>query len=165
MKRLKDNISSQYFEAANRMKPKTARKRIVAYVEAYDDVFFWRTVLSRFENSERYFEVLLPTRVGKLERGKKAAMMKLLSDKVGRNMIACVDADYDYLIQGASEASRHLLNNPYIFHTYAYAIENLQCYSPTLRDVCVAVTLNDRQLFDMEEYLREYSQAIFPLFI
>ena len=39
MKRLKDNISSQYFEAANRMKPKTARKRIVAYVEAYDDVF------------------------------------------------------------------------------------------------------------------------------
>ena len=165
MKRLKDNISSQYFEAANRMKPKTARKRIVAYVEAYDDVFFWRTVLSRFENSERYFEVLLPTRVGKLERGKKAAMMKLLSDKVGRNMIACVDADYDYLIQGNTETSRQLLNNPYILHTYAYAIENLQCFAPTLRDVCVAVTLNDRQIFDIAEYLREYSQAIFPLFV
>ena len=147
------------------MKPKTARKRIVAYVEAYDDVFFWRTVLSRFENSERYFEVLLPTRVGKLERGKKAAMMKLLSDKVGRNMIACVDADYDFLTQGTTETSRQLLNNPYILHTYAYAIENLQCYAPTLRGVCVAVTLNDHQIFDMAEYLREYSQAIFPLFV
>ncbi|MBR1468753.1 MAG: DUF4435 domain-containing protein [Prevotella sp.] len=165
MKRLKDNISSSYFEAANRMKPKTARKRIVAYVEAYDDVFFWRTVLSRFEDETRYFEVMLPTRVGKLERGKKAAMMKLLSDKVGRNMIACVDADYDYLIQGATETSRHILQNPYVFHTYAYAIENLQCFAPTLRDVCVAVTLNDRQIFDMAEYLREYSQAIFPLFV
>ena len=116
-KRLRDNISSQYFDAANRLKPKTARQRIVAYVEAYDDVFFWRTVLSRFENEKRYFEVILPTRVGKLERGKKAAMMKLLSDKVGRNMIACVDADYDYLTQGASETSRQMLQNPYILHT------------------------------------------------
>lgn len=163
--RLKSYVSSQYIEAANRMKPKTARRRIVAYVEAYDDIFFWRTVLSRFENSERYFEIMLPTRVGKLEHGKKAAMMKLLMGKVGKNMIACVDADYDYLTQGASEVSREMLNNPYILHTYAYAIENLQCYAPTLRDVCVAVTLNDRQLFDMEEYLREYSQAIFPLFV
>ena len=165
MKRLKDNVSSAYFEAANRLKPKTDRKRIVAYVEAYDDVFFWRTVLSRFENSERYFEVMLPTRVGKLERGKKAAIMKLLSGKVGRSMIACVDADYDFLLQGITETSRQLLENPYILHTYAYAIENLQCFAPTLRDVCVAVTLNDHQIFDMAEFLREYSQAIFPLFI
>ena len=162
---LRDNISNQYFDAANRLKPKTARRRIVAYVEAYDDVFFWRTVLSRFENSDRYFEVMLPTRVGKLERGKKAAMMKLLSGKVGRSMIACVDADYDYLLQGCSETSRQILENPYVFHTYAYAIENLQCYAPTLRDVCVAVTLNDHQVFDIAEFLREYSQAIFPLFV
>ena len=164
-KRLRDNISSQYFEAANKLKPKTARRRVVAYVEAYDDVFFWRTVLGRFENEERYFEIILPTRVGKLERGKKAAMMKLLMGKVGRDMIACVDADYDYLIQGATETSHEMLHNPYILHTYAYAIENLQCYAPTLRDVCVAVTLNDRQVFDIAEYLREYSQAIFPLFV
>ena len=162
---LQSYISSQYFEAANQMKPKTARRRIVAYVEAYDDIFFWRTVLRRFENESRYFEVMLPTRVGKLERGKKAAMMKLLSGKVGRDMIACVDADYDYLMQGGSETSKHVLESPYVFHTYAYAIENLQCYAPTLRDVCVAITLNDRQVFDMEQYLREYSTAIFPLFV
>ncbi len=165
MRRLKDNVSSSYFEAANRLKPKTARRRIVAYVEAYDDVFFWRTVLSRFETPERYFEVMLPSRVGKLERGKKAAMMRLLSARVGRSMLACVDADYDFLTQGASETSRQMLQNPYVLHTYAYAIENLQCYAPTLRDVCVAVTLNDHMVFNIEEYLREYSQAIFPLFV
>ena len=131
----------------------------MAYVEAYDDVFFWRTVLSRFETPERYFEVMLPSRVGKLERGKKAAMMRLLSARVGRSMLACVDADYDFLTQGASETSRQMLQNPYVLHTYAYAIENLQCYAPTLRDVCVAVTLNDHMVFNIEEYLREYSQA------
>ncbi|MCR5130299.1 MAG: DUF4435 domain-containing protein [Prevotella sp.] len=164
-KSLKDNLNNRYFDAANRLKPKTSKRRIVAYVEAYDDVFFWRTVLSRFENDKRYFEVMLPTRVGKLERGKKAAMMKLFSGKVGQSMIACVDADYDYLSQGANETSSQILNNPYILHTYAYSIENMQCYAPTLRGVCVAVTLNDHQIFDMAEYLREYSQAIFPLFV
>ena len=49
--------------------------------------------------------------------------------------------------------------------TYAYAIENMQCYAPSLHEVCVAVTLNDHSIFDMEEYLRQYSRAIYPLFV
>lgn len=164
-KRLKDNLSSGYFEAANRMTSKKARRRIVAYVESYDDVFFWRSVLSRFEDSTRYFEVMLPSRVPHLERGKKAALMSLLNGKVGRDMIACVDADYDYLIQRATPMSETIIDSPYIFHTYAYSIENLQCYAPSLHDVCVAVTLNDHAIFDFESYFREFSLAIFPLFV
>lgn len=164
-KRLKDNLSSGYFEAANRMTSKKARRRIVAYVESYDDVFFWRSVLSRFEDSTRYFEVMLPSRVPHLERGKKAALMSLLNGKVGRDMIACVDADYDYLIQRATPMSETIIDSPYIFHTYAYSIENLQCYAPSLHDVCVGVTLNDHAIFDFVSYFREYSLAIFPLFV
>lgn len=164
-KGLKDQISSSYIEAANRLTSKKARRRIVAYVESYDDIFFWRSVLSRFENDKLYFEVMLPARSNHLERGKKAALMSLVSDKVGRDMIACVDADYDYLIQGATFTSQKILDSKYVFHTYAYAIENLQCYAPSLHDVCVGVTLNDHSIFDMAEYLRQYSQAIFPLFV
>ncbi|MBQ6211157.1 MAG: DUF4435 domain-containing protein [Prevotella sp.] len=164
-KRLQDNLSSKYFEAANKLNSKASRRRIVAYVESYDDIFFWRSVLSRFENDKLYFEVMLPTHDFKLERGKKAVMMNLLSDKVGKNMIACVDADYDFLVQGKTFTSETILSNPYIFHTYAYAIENLQCFSSSLHDVCVAVTLNDHDIFNMEEYLRQFSIAIFPLFV
>ena len=54
-KTLKDNITSQYFQAANAMKSHQARRRIVAYVESYDDIYFWRTVLSQFEDEHRYF--------------------------------------------------------------------------------------------------------------
>ena len=46
--RLKDNLNSRYFEAANALTSKKARHRIVAYVESYDDIYFWRTVLSEF---------------------------------------------------------------------------------------------------------------------
>ena len=165
-KRLRDSITSQYVEAANRLSSRQARRRIVAYVESYDDIFFWRSVLSRFENSERYFEVMLPSRLDHLERGKKAAIMSLIAaGGVGRDMIACVDADYDYLEQGASGSSKTILDNPYIFHSYAYAIENMQCYAPSLHAVCVSVALNDRQLFDFEAFLRDFSTAIFPLFV
>ncbi len=157
---LRDNLNSQYFEAANRLKSKQSRRRIVVYVESYDDIFFWRTVLSRYENDQRYFEVMLPSHK-KLERGKKAALMAGL----GEAMIACVDADYDYLLQGATQQSRKVLESPYVFHTYAYSIESLQCFAPSLHDVCVAITLNDHRIFDFEDYLYQYSEAVFPLFI
>jgi hypothetical protein len=85
--------------------------------------------------------------------------------KVGPDMIACVDADYDYLMQGVTEQSRKVLQSPYVFHTYVYAIENYQCYAPSLHDVCVAVSLNDHRIFDFTEYFRQYSEACFPLFV
>ena len=163
-KRLTENLSSAYFEAMNRLNSKKSRKRIVAYVESYDDVFFWRTVLSRFEDDTRYFEVMLPSHKT-LERGKKSVLMNLLAAGVGGSMIACVDADYDYLINGATPTSRTIISNPYVLHTYAYAIENLQCYAPSLHNVCVMVTLNDHSIFDFQNFLQEFSQAIFPLFV
>ena len=162
--RLKDNLNSRYFEAANQLTSKRARRRIVAYVESYDDIYFWRTVLGRFENDKRYFEVMLPSHQ-KLERGKKSVLMNFIGGHVGPDMIACVDADYDYLLQGITEQSRKVLEEAYVFHTYAYAIENLQCYAPSLHDVCVAVTLNDHRIFDFDDYLRQYSEAVFPLFV
>ena len=157
-------IDNSYFEAVNALRSRKARRRIVAYVESYDDILFWRSVLSSFENDKLYFEVMLPTRK-KLERGKKSVLMNFIGDKAGPDMIACVDADYDYLMQGATPQSRMIIDSPYVFHTYAYAIENLQCYAPSLHDTCVAVTLNDHRIFDFQEYLSLYSEAIFPLFV
>ncbi len=190
-KKLTDNINSQYVEAANALRGKQARRRIVAYVESYDDIYFWRTVLSRFEDKTRYFEVMLPSKEN-LTRGKKSVLMNfLLRDKsselrdvssdsqgevsqhstlntqqvLGHDMIACVDADFDYLMQGATEQSKKVIESPYVFHTYVYAIENFQCYAPSLHDVCVAVTLNDHRIFDFTDYLTQYSEACFPLFV
>ena len=163
--RLKDNLNSKYFEAANSLTSKKARRRIVAYVESYDDIYFWRTVLSEFEDDKRFFEVMLPSK-GNLTRGKKSVLMNFLEgEPLGRDMIACVDADYDYLIQGRTHQSRKVLESPYVFHTYVYAIENFQCYAPSLHNVCVSVTLNDHRIFDFRAYFAQFSEALFPLFV
>ena len=163
-KRLTDNINSQFFEAANRMTSKKTRRKIVVYVESYDDVFFWRSVLGRYENDKLFFDIMLPSRNQHLDRGKKAAIANMLKG-VGRDMIACVDADYDYILQGSTEMSKQMLENPYIFHTYAYAIENFQCYAKGLHETCVMVTLNDHRIFNFERFLQSYSQTIWPLFV
>ena len=47
---LRDNLTSSYFNAAHKLYPKKARRRIIAYVESYDDIAFWRTLLEEFED-------------------------------------------------------------------------------------------------------------------
>lgn len=130
------------------------------YVESYDDVYFWRSVLEEFESATLHFEVMLPSRTS-LGKGKKLAM----HHQLGPNMIACVDADYDYLMQGRTEVSRELMENPYIFHTYVYAIESYQCYASGLHEACVMATLNDREVIDFEVFMSELSLIIWPLFV
>ena len=58
---LRDNLTSSYFNAAHKLYSKKARRRIIAYVESYDDVAFWRTLLEEFEDDEHYFQVMLPS--------------------------------------------------------------------------------------------------------
>lgn len=162
--RLVEHITTDYLGAAQLLNSKHLRKKIVVYVESYDDILFWRDLLSDVENDKYYFEVMLPSRMS-LEKGKKSALMNTLGHGLGGNMIACVDADYDYLMQGATEVSRMVCQNPYVFHTYTYAIENFQCYAPSLHNVCVMSTLNDHDIFDFESFMIAFSKIIFPLFV
>ena len=163
-KRLSDNLSSLYIGAANKLKPKKSRHRIVAYVESYDDVSFWRSVLSDFEDETFYFEVMLPSNKT-LCKGKKSVLMNQLGSRLGQNMIACVDSDYDYLLQDTTSTSRQVNQSRYVFQTYAYAIENYQCYAEGLHEACVMATLNDHPLVDFVAFMTMYSQIAYPLFV
>lgn len=162
---LRDNLTSSYFNAAHKLYSKKVRRRIIAYVESYDDVAFWRTLLEEFEDEERYFQVMLPSATS-LAKGKKMVLMNTLNTaELGKSLIACVDSDYDFLLQGATSTSRKINRNKYIFQTYTYAIENYHCYADSLHEVCVQATLNDRPIFDFNTYLKHYSEIVYPLFL
>lgn len=164
-RRLKDNISSSYFDAANKLYPKKTRRKIVAYVESYEDVAFWKELLAEFETDERYFQVMLPSSTT-LSKGKKMVLMNTLNTtELGKSLIACVDSDYDFLMQDTTASSRKINGNDYIFQTYTYAIENYRCYAESLHNVVVQATLNDRHLVDFSKYLRRYSEITYPLFL
>lgn len=164
-KSLKHNLTSDYLNAGDRLSPKKGRKRIVAYVESYDDVAFWRNLLAEFETDEYYFHIMLPSSKS-LARGKKMVLTNILRpSQFGGSMIACVDSDYDFLLQGATQLSRDIISNPYILQTYTYAIENYQCYAPSLHEVCVLATLNDRSIIDFPAFMKRYSEIVYPLFL
>jgi len=165
MKRLSDYMNSRYFEAADKLLPSKRRGRIVAFVESYDDVSFWRLLLDEFESKDHYFQIMLPNRGG-LTKGKKSALRSCIEHNgPGKNLIACVDSDYDWLLQGTTQTSREIINNPYVIQTYTYAIENYQCWAGSLHQVCVQCTLNDHSLIDFEAFMELYSKAVYPLFV
>lgn len=164
-KRLKDNISSAYFDAAHKLYSRKTRRRIIAYVESYEDVAFWRTLLAEFEDDEHYFQVMLPSATT-LSKGKKMVLMNTLNTtELGKSLIACVDSDYDFLMEGATATSRKINGSKYIFQTYAYAIENYHCFADSLHNVCVQATLNDKYLLDFNRFMSRYSEIVYPLFL
>ena len=164
MKRLTEYLNSNFIEAANSLRPKRAAQRIIANVESYDDISFWCSVFNEYESERIHFEIMLPART-KLTKGKKQAMMNMLGKAYGKNMIACVDSDYDYLLQGATSTSQQMLENKYILHTYAYSIENYRCYADSLKQICVLCTQNDSNVIDFKEFFKLYSRICYPLFV
>lgn len=163
--RLKDNISSSYFDAAHKLYPRKTRRKIIAYVESYEDVGFWKELLAEFETDERYFQVMLPSATT-LSKGKKMVLMNTLNTtELGKSLVACVDSDYDFLMQDKTASSRKINGSKYIFQTYAYAIENYRCYAESLHNVVVQSTLNDRHMVDFSKFFRRYSEIAYPLFL
>lgn len=161
MTRLDEALSSTYFGAVEKIQG--LKKRLVkVFVEGYDDVSFWRTILDEFESDSIKFEISVPIR-GDLAKGKKVVISLL--PQSGPNLILCVDSDFDYLFGDFDEQSRLVNNSKYLFHTYAYSIENYLCYPPSLHSLCVKATKNDVDIFDFVEFMREYSKIIYPLFL
>lgn len=164
-KALTHYLDSDYLSASRLFYPKSRQRRIVAYVESYNDVSFWNGIFREFETPELQFEVMLPV-TNDLTRGKKTVLSSVLSSKqLGESLIACVDSDYDFLIQGETQTSREMLECPYVLQTYTYAIENYQCYAPGLKRAIVEATLNDSSEFDIESFLSQYSAIVYPLFL
>ena len=158
-RRLIQNITSEYFEAISALHK---RNRVMVYVEGYDDIPFWRSIFDEFETSDRQFEISTPTR-NDLAKGKKVVLQ--FAPQAGKNLILCVDSDFDYLFGDLSSQSRTVNHTPYLLQTYTYAIENYLCYPASLHSVCVKATKRDTHIFDFEEFMTEYSRTIYPVFV
>lgn len=153
------NISSDYFETSSAMHRSS---KIMVYVEGYEDVAFWRNIFEEFETPNRRFEITTPVRAD-LAKGKKVVLN--FAPQAGRNLILCVDSDFDYLLGDYNDQSRLVNSSPYLVQTYGYAIENLLCYAPSLHSVAVKITKNDTDIFDCQEFLARYSEIIYPVFL
>ena len=139
------------------------RYLVRVYVEGYEDVAFWRGIFDHFKNPYLRFEISVPNR-DDLPKGKQV-LLSMLNNSNEEEVLLCVDSDFDYLFDGATEQSQKVLGAKNMFHTYAYATENYLCYAPSLHNVCVKSTKNDTRIFDFVRFMAEYSKVIYPLFL
>lgn len=138
------------------------QRTVRVFVEGYDDVSFWRSIFDHFQNPYLRFEISVPNRPD-MPKGKKVLLSMLPS--AGEDLLLCMDSDFDFLMQGATEQSQLVSGSPFLFHTYAYATENYLCYAETLHNVCVKATKNDTRIFDFVGFMAQYSCIVYPLFL
>ena len=138
------------------------REQVNVFVEGYEDVAFWRGIFDHFDNPYLRFEISVPNRED-LPKGKKVLMGMIPTSN--KNLLLCVDSDFDFLFGDRTEQSAQINRAEYMFHTYTYATENYLCYAPSLHNVCVKATKNDSHIFDFVQFMADYSRTIYPAFL
>lgn len=137
-------------------------RRIIAEVEGYEDVAFWRGIFDPYESPRLRFDISVPLSPT-LAKGKKTLLTH--AHRCHTDHIMCMDSDFDYLFANQTDDARIINSSPYLFHTYVYSTENFLCYAPSLHNVCVKATKNDAKIFDFERFMADYSRAIYPAFV
>ncbi len=160
MTKLIEKLNSDYFEARNALNLRKGQI-IEVFVENEADVPFWKDIFNRFGQSNVQTKIH-PASKDSLARGKQT----VLKQKAGKFLLLCVDSDYDYLFDGATKQSEQIKLNPFIFQTYAYAIENYQCIAENLQQVVLEATLNDdAELFDFTGFMERFSEIVYELWV
>ena len=99
-------------------------RRVVAEVEGYEDVAFWRAILDPYESPSLRVDISVPLD-RQLAKGTKTLLGRAAGCHPGH--IMCVDSDFDFLFADQTDDSRIINSSPYIFHTYAYSTETYLC--------------------------------------
>jgi len=131
----------------------------IAFVENEGDVPFWKWA---FQSCALGIKIDVRCRYSeKLDGGKKQLLQ--LKDELCECYLICVDSDYDFLLQNS--IAQVINGNPYIFQTYTYSVENYSCFAESLNFICVQASFNDKVSFDFTRFLKEYSNAVYRLFL
>lgn len=153
---LLSNQNSEEFEKENLL---TNRPNCVhVIVEDEDDCRFWNDLLC-YSMPNLVFDIN-PYQNGKnLTKGKH----RLLNDvtRYGKWYIACVDSDYDYLLDDISPYYQSL-QCPFVIQTQVYSFENYVCNPSTLQKVCFQAVLCN-STYNFVTFINKLSKLLYPI--
>ena len=145
-------LEAQYFKDSLFALGKDVAVRIEGKLH---DEFFWSTVFQiALPSSKPEFYPQCFTHPSAGTTGKDCVL--LLKDYADKELVLCVNSDYEYLLE------RPILNNPFIFHTYLYSIENYWCYAQGLAEIVKKVMNTEGVDFDFANFFDTYSTIIYP---
>ncbi|MDE6742075.1 MAG: DUF4435 domain-containing protein [Muribaculaceae bacterium] len=92
-------------------------------VEDEEDVVVWYRFLKTFA-PDFSFEVS-PYSYDSSFNGKGKANILKMAGNFGKNLLGCIDSDFDWLLEDWTTDGQTIKHNQYILQTYAYSVENL----------------------------------------
>lgn len=159
----KDKIDREahYAAAAKRfaLDAKMFRCRAAVHVENKDDIFFWKAVLKHFRPEDKFHFIAGSRNEYGNETCGVTQCLKYFN-YLSPDFFVCIDSDYRYLLREKKINVRH-----YVLQTYTYSFENHHCYAAGLDDVCCRVTHFKNTVFDFPEFLKNFSNILYDLFI
>ena len=149
---------------------KRGKRPLTIHVEDRPDMIFWRKIFTPYRDSLDIRFVSAHSRWNEKEEREtsakgKSSIMKVIKDGnlvLSEGEIACVDADYDLLIEDTYTET--IKANSYIFTTKWYAIENIICHHTNLEDLFTALS-EDEECHNFKEFLENKAQKYAPLFL
>lgn len=138
---------------------KYGQKGVAARVEGKDDVVFWKSIFEKTLEDRYKVEIYAYSNAPNPNSAGKENVLKF-TPFTDKNLVLCVDSDYDYLMQTAE-----ICTNPFVFQTYAYSIENIQCSAENLDLALKMATDTTKNNVDFEKILSDYSEIIYDTLV
>ncbi|MBB1288835.1 DUF4435 domain-containing protein [Pseudoalteromonas sp. SR43-6] len=161
-------LTSEYMAATSKF-GSDKRETIVAYVESYDDQRLWSNILQNELVINKKIKILYKVPSLDSEANGKSSLIKSFNDGSlvpGKNLIICIDSDFDYAF-GCAQGSikEKLYKNDYVFQTYVHSAENHYYTTNGLEHICEMACCSTLTLsFCIEKYTKSWSEIVFELY-
>lgn len=133
-------------------------KKGIIYIEDYNDKSFWTSFTNEYLNDD--YDIKCTTNEeNKVVTGKRN--LEKLYEKLNKDVLVAIDADYDTLAPNRSEYSIVVKKSPYILNTYGYSRESILCSKNALKEHLNAMALSEEIQFDIVSFLNEISKIIY----
>lgn len=131
MEGLREQYTNEYFQQESVL---TGRPKLVnVMLENESDEPFWKAVLTTCRGDMDYnFTHYSIAASGLKVKGKPYVMTMAQKGRLGNRNIACVDSDYDWILERYTHDGAIISGNSHIVQTFAYAVENLTCIGNVL---------------------------------
>jgi hypothetical protein len=128
---------------------------IAVRIESKNDIDFWDFT---FKNALPSLRPEFYPQSSSSTKGKFCVM--LLKDFADKELVLCVDSDYDYLLQNVD------LQYPFVFQTHTYSIENYWSFADGLKNMVENATNTEGSSnFNFNAFFEEFSAIIYDWLI
>lgn len=157
-------LNYNYANASRLMRSSKVKMEIRVYVEDEGDIMFWRQFLSPHNNLYD-FNISVMHCVDRDISGKDCIMKAVKNGNLILHsyMLACLDADYDLIIDNYHKYTGILRTNPYVITTRWYAIENLKADPLHCTDYYNYCTLSEKCSIDFASIVNDISSNYYEL--